>query len=208
MRHGRSTKRSWSVRANAGRSLLQTSCVPLAPGLADLEPRWPSTESRLRRCRWCGRTRDRAEAHGGRSASANAEQHTLGADLAFDGRYGLPEGFEVSDQLADLLVGNDPAPVRHARDRRLADYAAAADDVGDRPVGGEVVAESLAGERRNRLVRRRRVRHASEAVRAVAVDAAVADVEGRARDGCALAHGYRSGLRVGNGRQTAANVDD
>ena len=47
--------------------------------------------------------------------------------------------------------------------------------------------KSGARERRDRLVRRLRVRHAAEAVRAVAVDAAVADVERGARDGGALA---------------------
>ena len=64
-RHGRSTRRFWSVRANAGRSPLQANFAPLSAGLAGLEPRSHSTNSRLQPCKRSARTCDRADAHGG-----------------------------------------------------------------------------------------------------------------------------------------------
>src|SRR6478672_9816393 len=108
----------------------------------------------------------------------------------------LLERLQVGDQLGDLLVREDPAPVRHAHDRRAADHAAAADDVRDCLVRWEVVAEALPGERWDCLVRRRRVRHAAETVRPVAVDAAVADVEGGTGDRGSLPLRHRDRLRV------------
>ena len=60
----------------------------------------------------------------------------------------------------------------------------------------------------NRLVGRQRVRHTAEAVRAVAVDAAVADVERCAGDRGSLSFRHRDRLRVGNGGQSCADVGD
>ena len=66
-------------------------------------------------------------------------------------------------------------------------HAAALDDGFDLRLGVELLAEVEAGEHRDRLVGRERVRDAAEPVRAVAVDAAVLDVEHRAGHREALA---------------------
>ena len=68
--------------------------------------------------------------------------------------------------------------------------------------------KSGAGERRDRLVGRLRVRHAAEPVRAVAVDAAVAHVERRALDGGALTLRDRRWRRPSARRQAGADVRD
>ena len=60
--------------------------------------------------------------------------------------------FEVGDERLQLRAGDDPAPVRHAHDRRLADHAAAANDSQDLRVGVELLAEVVSRERRDRLV--------------------------------------------------------
>src|SRR6266516_8177025 len=91
----------------------------------------------------------------------------------------LLESLQVRDQGVQVAGRNDAAPVRHARDRRLADDAAGADHGDDLGVGVELLAEVLARERRDRLVRRLRVANTAESVRAVTVDTAVADIERR-----------------------------
>ena len=58
------------------------------------------------------------------------------------------------------------------------------------------------------FVWRLRVRDAAEAVRAVAVDAAVGDVEGCARDGRALSLRHRRGGCGRDGRQPGTDVRD
>lgn len=59
---------------------------------------------------------------------------------------------DVGDQLGDLLVAEDRAPVRHADDRRLADHAAGTDDLGDVLVA-KLAVEPLAHQRRDHGVR-------------------------------------------------------
>jgi mono/diheme cytochrome c family protein len=65
----------------------------------------------------------------------------------------LLERLQVGDERLQLPVGDDPAPVRHARDRRLADHAARANELEDLRVGVELRAEVLAGEWRDSLIR-------------------------------------------------------
>ena len=93
----------------------------------------------------------------------------------------LLQGLQVGDERIEVLVGDDPAPVRHARDRRLADHAAAANEGDDLRVGVELRAKILPRERRDRLVLGLGVGHSAEAARAVAIDAAVPHVERRLR---------------------------
>src|SRR5690349_1451577 len=72
-------------------------------------------------------------------------------------RAALLESLQVSDEIVQLRLGDDPAPVRHADDRSLSDHAAAANHGDDLLVGVELVAEVLARERGDRLVGRERV---------------------------------------------------
>jgi hypothetical protein len=55
----------------------------------------------------------------------------------------LLERLEVGDERIEVVVGDDPAPVGHARYRRLADNAARADHFGDLLVSVELLAELL-----------------------------------------------------------------
>src|SRR2546427_10063222 len=91
------------------------------------------------------------------------------------------ERFEIGDERLQVLIGDDSAPVGHAHDRRTADHAAGPDEVDDLRVGIELVAKVDPREGRGRLVGRLRVGDAAEAVRALAVDAAVSYVEEGAR---------------------------
>jgi hypothetical protein len=72
----------------------------------------------------------------------------------------LLEGLQVRDELAELALRDDAAPVRHADDRTLADDAARADDLHDLSVA-ELLVEVPAGQRRDRLVGSARIRHAA-----------------------------------------------
>src|SRR5579864_5567492 len=85
----------------------------------------------------------------------------------------LLERLQVGDQRRQLAAGDDAAPVRHAHDRGAADHAAATDHGEDLRIRVELFAERNARERRDHLVRRDRVGYTAQAVRAVAVDAAV-----------------------------------
>ena len=93
-------------------------------------------------------------------------------------------------------------------DRRTSEDAAAADHLDDLRIGVELAAKIGSRERRDRLVFRERVRDAAETVRAVAVDAAVANVERGARDLVALALWHRRRLCVGHAWKTRADVCD
>src|SRR5438445_9274577 len=100
------------------------------------------------------------------------------------------ERFEIGDERLQVLIGDDSAPVGHAHDRRTADHAAGPDEVDDLRVGIELVAKVDPREGRDRLVGRLRVGDAAEAVRAMAVDAAVSYVEEGARDRGSLVARY------------------
>ena len=108
----------------------------------------------------------------------------------------LLQGLQVGDERSEVLVGDDPAPVRHARDRRLADHAAAANEGDDLRVGVELRAKILPREWRDRLVLGLGVGHSAEAARAVAIDAAVPHVERAAGNGGSLIAGNRNGRRI------------
>src|ERR1700730_3205958 len=107
--------------------------------------------------------------------------------IAGSGRSGrwscLFERLQVCRERLQLVVRNDPAPVRHADDRRAADHASCANHVDDLRISVELLAECDAREARNLQVRRLWVRDTAEAVRTVAVDAAVGHVECGALDG-------------------------
>jgi hypothetical protein len=120
----------------------------------------------------------------------------------------LLQGLQVGGQGLELGVGDDATPVRHAHDRRLADHASRADHVDDLRVGVELGAEVLSCQWGDGLVFGLRVGDSAEAVRAVAVDAAVLDVEDRPRDRGTLLG--RDGGRLGgrNLRQARAEVGD
>src|SRR5512132_2291896 len=120
----------------------------------------------------------------------------------------LLEGLQVGDEIVEVLIGDDPAPVRHARDRRLADDAAGADHLLDLRVGVELLAEVLSGEWRNRLVLREGVGDPAEAARPVAVDAAVALVEGGPGNAGSLIAGHRDRRCVLHVRKPSLDVRD
>src|SRR6266516_2268539 len=96
----------------------------------------------------------------------------------------------------------------HRDDWRSSEDAASPNYLDDLLVGGELLEEVGAGERRDRLVGRLRVGHAAEPVRAVAVDAAVALIEERALDRGALAGDHRGRRRPRYRGQAGPDVGD
>jgi len=120
----------------------------------------------------------------------------------------LLQRLDVRRERPQLLGRDDPAPVRHRDDGRAADDAAAADEVDDLRVGVELVPEVGAGQRRDRLVRRLRIRYPAEPVRPVAIDAAVTNVQRGTRDRLSLPLGNRYRHRRSHSRKPGAEIRD